>query len=97
LYYHVVCDGYAFVSDSAAVIAIGVDSATIDGSTLRLYGASGVLQTGLHTERVYQLGAGSHTFQFRGTKQLNTGLVNVNYHTITVTVYTDGGLTDPIL
>ena len=96
LYYHVVCDGYAAIGDSQIQIAIGVDSTTEDTSTRRFYGSlDTTILTGLHTERLYQLGAGSHTFYFLGRKYSSYGYANTNYHTITVTVYTDGGLTSP--
>jgi len=93
LYYHVSCDGYAYLQDGVELeIAIGVDSPTEDASTRRFYGV-GEMYTGLHTERVFKLGAGSHTFYFLATRYAGTGVPRINYMTITVTVYTDGGLT----
>ena len=96
-YYHVVCDGYVSIEASAQVeIAIGVNSPTEDASTRRFYKTYGhvtldFLLTGIHTERVYYLGPGSHTFYFLG---LSSGTSRVNYHTITVTFFTHGGLTE---
>lgn len=93
VYYYVVCDGYAALQEEGTEIeiAIGVDSATEDGSTLRFYGFYWYGATGIHTERLYYLGPGSHTFYFLGRK-FTAGAAAVNYHTITVIVFTDGSL-----
>ena len=89
-YYHVVCDGYAHISTDDTVIAIwtNADSTEIDWNTIRFYRR--VEYTGIHTERVYYLGPGSHTFYFVGDRYWGTGEERINYYTITVTVYTDG-------
>ena len=94
-YYHVVCDGHATVLNAMAEVAIGVDTTAEDTSTRRFYSYTdiGWNMVGIHTERVYHLAAGSHTFNFLGTilnGPVSYGYVSVNYHTITVTVFTDG-------
>lgn len=93
-YYHVMADGYVLVIDQAqASFALGVDSPTEDVSTRRSYQTSpNGITTGVHTERVYHLGPGAHTFYFLAT--CINGLATVNYHTITVTFYTYGSLTE---
>jgi hypothetical protein len=93
-YYHVVCDGYAYINSSYVQIAMGADNATEDPSTRRFYGEwEGITLTGIHTERVYNLGPGAHTFYFIG--KIYSGYIadsRVNYHTITVTIFTDGSM-----
>jgi hypothetical protein len=97
-YYHVVCDGYAGIQNAVITSAIGVDGPTEDTGTRRFYGSevtSGFMGTGIHTERTYYLGAGSHTFYFLGTiyNLGRGGYSDINYHTITVTIFTDGSAT----
>ena len=87
-YYYVVCDGYANINGSPE-FAIGVDSTAEDASTRRFYTNT----TGIHTERVYKLGPGAHSFYFIGRMYMGQGSAKVNYHTITVTIFTDGSLT----
>jgi hypothetical protein len=91
-WYQVSCDGYANVyTGNEAEIAIGVDSTAETASTRRFYEATGVsyFETGLHTEKMFYLGAGTHTFYFLARRYTGTGTVTTNYHTITVTFFTD--------
>lgn len=96
-YYHVVCDGHAFIAGdgSELEIAIGVDSTITDPSTYRYYQCYESMRvfTGVHTERVYYLDPGAHTFHFLGVL-MDGSSVSINYHTITATVFSDGSLID---
>jgi hypothetical protein len=95
-YYHVVCDGYTFITGNVLGIAIGTDSLTPDLSTYRFYGINGNSnQTygGIHTEKVYYLPKGVHTFYFLATKFSGTGPdCGVAYLSMTVTLFTDGSI-----
>jgi len=94
-YYHVVCDGWSNTHNGELKIAIGVDSTTEDESTRRFYQHTDPnLLVGIHTERVYYLAAGRHTFYFIGSKVGGGGNPSINYHTITVTIFTDGSLVE---
>jgi len=98
-YYHVVCDGFVNTHNGELEIAIGVDSLTHDESTRRFYYGdlepiSREMLTGMHTERVYYLDPGQHAFYFLGRNTGGSGVPRVNYHTITVTVFTDGSLVE---
>ena len=89
-YYHVVCDGQAWAGNEFE-IAIGFDYLTYDSATRRLYTEDA---QGIHTERVYKLGPGAHTFHFKGRKNPTSGDVAIDYQIITVTVFTDGSVID---
>jgi len=99
-YYYVVCDGYAAMQNSACLwIAISVDGipeGDDDGTTSRFYRYPDMpsVYTGIHTERLYYLDAGPHTFHFIAKLYwvYPGGEALINYHTITVVVFTDGGL-----
>jgi hypothetical protein len=93
VYYYVVCDGHAACNGDEIEIAIGVDGVTVDTSTRRFYDAT---VTGIHTERLYSLGPGLHTFYFRARVYVDsTGVSSVNYHTITAAIFTDGSVISP--
>ncbi|UCC33676.1 MAG: hypothetical protein JSW53_01345 [Candidatus Bathyarchaeota archaeon] len=99
-YYQVICDGYAGIDDCQIRIGIGVDAPIEDESTRRFYGdssnAEGFDGHGIHTDRVYFLEPGKHTFYFLGVITSTTDpeyYADLNYMTITVVVYTDGSVT----
>lgn len=95
-YYHVVCDGYSYINSSDGIrVAISVDGNTYDERTFRAYWTFTTEDggTNIHTELLYYLDPGSHTFDFLGDRMgLGPGLCRVNFHSITVTVYSDGSL-----
>jgi hypothetical protein len=92
-WWNVVCDGYTYLSGADLGIGIGVDSTTIDTTTYRFYGyptaANTQLYSGIHSEELYYLGAGAHTFHFLGNRNSGTGTCRVMYFKITVTFFTD--------
>ena len=98
-YYKVECDGSLWADHAACKFAIGVDTPVADPNTWREYGDDYIddLKTGIHTERVYYLGPGAHSFHFLG--RIYDGgpfpYAVCCYMTITVTVYTHGILEKP--
>jgi hypothetical protein len=99
LYYKVECDGYLYLCNSTCGFAIGVDSPEVDPSTYRFYGYPNIEHlTGIHTERVYYLGPGAHSFYFLG-RIIGLGVAydaECCYISLTVTVFTHGSLEEPV-
>ena len=103
-YYHVSCDGYAALNYKPSLkIAISVNSiptGSDDGTTRRFYEYPEVISatTGIHTERVYHLAPGSHTFHFIGTLHVmpTSAHANINYMSMTVVVFSDGALSESL-
>jgi hypothetical protein len=101
LYYKVECDGYLSSGEAVCRFAIGADSPNEDPYTWRYYGDTGVdthTNMGIHTERVYRLGPGAHSFHFLGMIY-GEGVYPhalVNRMSLTVTVYTHGSLEEPV-
>lgn len=95
-FYYVLCDGHAWCDGGMLQIAIGVDAPVEDDSTRRFIHSAELLDnpSNIHTERLYHLGPGAHTFYFLGKLYQASpgGYVNINYHSITVIIFTDGRL-----
>ena len=99
LWFRVECSGYTYLKGNTLGIAIGVDSTSVDTSTYRYYGDPTVSETslysGIQTEELYYLPSGAHTFHFLAEKYSGSGAeCRVAYLKITVTVFTDGEVSD---
>lgn len=95
-YYKVELDAHSWQTNSRLGIGIGVDSASADATTTRYYdsnvGGDTEVLTGVHTQEVFYLPAGSHTFYFRAGNVAGAGEVQLQNSHITVTFFPTGSI-----
>jgi len=93
-YYKAEVDAHSYQSGAVLGIGIGVDSTTADTTTQRFYDSLGEtdVRQGVHTQEVFYLGAGSHTFYFRAGNVNPTGTAQLWNSHITVTYFPTGSI-----
>lgn len=93
-YYLAEADAHAYQDNAVLAIGIGVDSTTADATTQRFYDSLGEtdVRQGVHTQEVFYLAAGSHTFYFRAGNINSVGTAQLEYSHITVTYSSTGSI-----